>query len=204
MEDEASNSVYLVGFGYDAEANTPVDNTLSVKQIIFDDTQPLGWQMLADGQTWTWNVTGSTAATHIGADDTAQSSTFADGNGNAYAFTISGGTPSAVVWDATAVPRTEYQGSELVGGVQNWQVSDGILYFGPTGGSSTLGQIVLPGGGGTATTADTTSAAGVTAWTVVGGLIFYTDASGTFNFNPTTSATTSYGDTSISIVAVTK
>jgi hypothetical protein len=197
MEDAGSNSVYLVGFGLTAD-------TLSVKEIVFDDTQPLAFQMIADGSTWTWSVTGSSKATRIG-------NTFADGSGNVYAFTIAAGVPSATVWSAGSVPRTAFVWMptvdppwQAVGGVQNWQANAGVMYYGPTPSSDDLGNVVLPGGGGTATTANTITVPGVTAWLAVGGLIFYSDATGTFDYNTSTGLTTSYGDTSISVVAVTK
>jgi hypothetical protein len=91
-----------------------------------------------------------------------------------------------------------------VGGVQNWATSAGVLYYGPTPSSNDIGVVVLPPGGGTATTSSTITVPGVTAWTAVGGKVFYTDASAVHQYDTATHAITVYAGTSVSLQAVTK
>jgi hypothetical protein len=108
------------------------------------------------------------------------------------------------LWSAGSIPRTAFIGAQAVGGVQNWQTSAGTIYYGPTPSSNDIGVAVLPGGGGTATTAATITVPGVTAWTAVGGNVFYTDVTAVHKYDTVTKATSVYAGVGVTLTAVTK
>ena len=74
------------------------------------------------------------------------------------------------------------------GRVGNWQWSGGNVYAGPAT-QQTIGIVKLNGGTGTATTLVNDSSP-IVSWSVVGGVLFYTDAMGTYSATVNTSAGT--------------
>jgi len=87
---------------------------------------------------------------------------------------VSGGTLSLTHYDTSGVPSA---GSD--GAVTNWQYSGGEVYAGPAT-QQTIGIVKLNGATGSATTLVNDSSP-IVSWSVVGGVLFYTDDTGTYS-----------------------
>jgi hypothetical protein len=123
------------------------------------------------------------ALTHIGFGNIMQSTILTDGV-NTYTL-----TPTSIsVFDTSSVPVSYYKpGYGDVGApfVQNWTWSGGNVF---TGTTTQVGQMKL--NGSSATNAVLLNDPSLISWSVVGGDLFYTDGSGTYQAPINTSAGT--------------
>ena len=120
--------------------------------------------------------------THVGFGGALQNGIYTKG-AETLVVSVSGGA-SITDYDTSAVPVQ----SSGPGQVGNWQWSGGNVYAGPAT-QQTIGIVKLNGGTGTATTLVNDSSP-IVSWSVVGGVLFYTDAMGTYSATVNTSAGT--------------
>jgi hypothetical protein len=98
-----------------------------------------------------------------------------------YTFTDIG-TPTLHHWysnslNVSTVARGQDFGS---GAVTNWSYSDGTLYSGPTANVNQIAELILNADGTITPAVLVTGTGTITGWTVVGGVLFWTDTSGTW------------------------
>jgi hypothetical protein len=101
--------------------------------------------------------------------------------------TFNAGQPVLTSWATTAVPVVN---NGIIGQVLNWQWASGAIFAGPTASVPGVSMATL-NADGSVTDPEVVPAA-VTSWSVVGGVLFYTAAQGTFSA-PVNTATTSIG-----------
>lgn len=120
------------------------------------------------------NVGFGLSLTYIGYGMFMQQSILSDGS-NTYQVTPSGFT----VYDTSAVPVSHLQkdGTTNLSYVGNWAYSGGAVYAGPTQAVDTVSLVKF--GAGTVTNPTLLSDPGIVSWSVVGGVLFWTDALGT-------------------------
>jgi hypothetical protein len=125
--------------------------------------------------------------THVGFGSSLTSSIWSTG-ANTWTVTDVG---SLTAYNTSAVPvSTELNGSDYgIGAVTNWIYSGSEVYAGPNGSQNTISMVQLEGGGSVANPVLLTDP-GITSWTIVGGVLFYTNTSGTFAATVNTAAGT--------------
>jgi hypothetical protein len=122
----------------------------------------------ATGMNWTGGMS------MIGAGIAAADNVWSNGPDT---WKFSGGI--ITYYDTSAVPVSNLvNGNPETNSVTNWQYSGGAIYAGPTASQSSINLVQFET---TPTVSDPPLVidAGITSWAVVGGVLFYTDGSGT-------------------------
>jgi len=203
--DTGSSQLYLV-IGQDVWNNDPFavgGSTLTgaaIKSypVTFDPESPGVISIASVPTSYAMITSGVYRTTHVGADSTMQRSILTNGV-DTYSVSVTSGAVTITAWNTSAVPvsNTFADGSSAgSGGVTNWYYSGGDIYAGPTATTADINQVVLPAGGGTVSDPPLIAPSGtITAWSVVGGQIFYTDSSGTWKYDISSSTKSAYTGT---------
>ena len=203
--DTGSSQLYLV-IGQDVWNNDPLavgGSTLTgaaIKSypVTFDPASPGVISIASVPTSYAMITSGVYRTTHVGADSTMQRSILTNGV-DTYSVSVTSGAVTITAWNTSAVPvsNTFADGSSAgSGGVTNWYYSGGDIYAGPTATTADINQVVLPAGGGTVSDPPLIAPSGtITAWSVVGGQIFYTDSSGTWKYDIASSTKSAYTGT---------
>ena len=202
---DSSGNLYILA-GQDVWNNDPFavgGSTLTgaaIKSypVTFDPTSPGVISIATVPTSYAMITSGVYRTTHVGADSTMQRSILTNGV-DTYSVSVTSGTVTITAWNTSAVPvsNTFSDGSSAgSGGVTNWYYSGGDIYAGPTATTADINQVVLPAGGGTVSDPPLIAPSGtITAWSVVGGQIFYTDSSGTWKYDIASSTKSAYTGT---------
>ena len=153
--------------GYSLQLYPVTLNPSASAAISFNlNIDPIAWNLLS-GSDMTY--------TCFGYNDNIATSFYSNGPDTFYF------TPSSISkCDTSAIPVSHIKNGQFISNtyVSNWKNSGGQIYAGPTSSSSLIAMLDLSGS--TAIMHTLVNDPTTVSWSVVGGILFYTNSSGTF------------------------
>lgn len=174
--DPATGNLYLLE-NYDDYAHmngsspgvgfqiVPVTMDPSVPGVVVIGTTPIAQGVVTAGYYGTTNIQGQTDFTRT---------IFSNGGQTWQVASDGAGSLTLSSWDTSAVPQV----TPASGRVTNWVWTSGAIFAGPTATNTGISLATLNADG--SVTDPEVVPSGVTSWSVVGGVLFYTTAEGTF------------------------
>ena len=176
--DPATGNLFLLQ-NYDIPSGAPDGHSIGVGlEIVAVTLDPTTPGVITIGTTALQTSTVGAAvygSTNIAGKTDGTKTIFSNGP-QTWQVSFSAGSPVLTSWDSSAVPVVN---NGIVGQVLNWQWASGAIFAGPTSAVPGVSLATLNADGSVTDPEIVPDA--VTSWSVVGGVLFYTTAQGTFS-----------------------